>query len=119
MTAKDARIELERANSWVRQAVENALEMKAAASEIPVSLERLAASLRRVAAERIHGDVELLKPELDILRGRMNQLERLLDAAAAFYSASIAHATGSESGYYTFTGNRSEITPATHLRVRI
>ena len=119
VTAKDARMELERANTWVRQAVENALEMRAAASEIPASLERVAASLRCVAEQRIHGDMELLKPELDVLRGRMNQLERLLDAAAAFYSASVAHATGTESGCYTLTGRRSEKTPATYSGVHI
>lgn len=119
MTANDARMELERANTWVRQAVENALDMKAAASEIPASLERVAASLDRVAAVRIHGDMESLRPQLDVLRGRINQLQRLLDAAAAFYCGSLAHGGTSQACWYTPSGRRRETTPGTHLQVRM
>lgn len=104
MTAKEARLELERANTWLRQAVENALEMKAAASEIPASLARIADSLCCVAGMPIEGEIHLLKPELEVLRARMRQLETLLDGAAAFYCASIAHTRTVETRPYTAQG---------------
>jgi hypothetical protein len=110
VTAKKARLELERANGWLRQAVENALEMKAAASEIPASLERIADSLNSVAEAPIEGEAHMLRPELEVLRSRMRQLEMLLDGAAVFYCASIAHSRSADAESYTAQGAR--IAPA-------
>ena len=107
MTAKQARLELERANKWLRQAVENALEMKAAAIEIPASLERVADSLQSVAAAPIQGEIHPLEPELEVLRSRMRQLQSLLDGAAAFYCASIAQSRVAESASYAAPGGRA------------
>lgn len=104
MTAKEARLELERANKWLRQAVENALEMKAAASEIPASLERIADSVKSVAGASLEGEMRLLKPEIEVLQSRMQQLQTLLDGAAAFYCASIARSRGVEVNAYTAQG---------------
>jgi hypothetical protein len=107
VTAKQARLELERANTWLRQAVENALEMKAAASEIPTSLERIAHSLNSVAAASIEGETQSLKPELEVLRSRMGQLQMLLDGAAAFYCASIARSRAADALSYAAHGGRA------------
>jgi hypothetical protein len=106
VTARKARLELERANTWLRQAVENALEMKAAASEIPASLERIADSLNAVAEAPIEGEAQILIPELEVLRSRMRQLETLLEGAAAFYCASIAHSRSAATESYTAQGAR-------------
>lgn len=105
MTAKEARLELEQVNTWLRQAVENALEMKAAASEIPASLERVADCLSTVAESTIEDDPQLLLPQLQVMRSRMRQLQTLLDSAAAFYCASIARSRSGPSGSYTASGN--------------
>ncbi len=118
MTAKEARLELERANRWLCQAVENALEMKAAASEIPASLERIADSLNTVAGTAIEGEVQLLKPELEVFRSRMRQLETLLDGAAAFYCASIAHSRGVDANSYTVEGVRARAPVIHQLQLR-
>ncbi len=107
VTATEARSELQRANTWLRQAVENALEMKAAASEIPASLERIADSLNSVTIPPIDGDLHLLKSELEVLRSRMGQLQMLLDGAAAFYCASIAHGRSADAQSYTARGQRA------------
>lgn len=117
MTATEARSELQRANTWLRQAVENALEMKAAASEIPASLERIADSLNSVTAAPIEGDVHLLKSELEVLRSRMGQLQTLLDGAAAFYCASIAHARSADTQSYTAHGHRAIRVDIHHLQL--
>ncbi len=107
VTAKEARLELERANKWLRQAVENALEMKAAASEIPASLERIADSLNSVSLATIEGDVQSLRPELEVFRSRMRQLQSLLDGAAAFYCAAIARSRADSAETYTQQGVRA------------
>lgn len=117
MTAKKARLELERANVWLRRAVENALEMKAAASEIPASLERIADSLHAVAEAPIEGEAQILIPELEVLRSRMRQLETLLDGAAAFYCASIAHTRSADAESYTAQGSR--IAPAAFHQLQL
>lgn len=109
MTAKQARLELERANTWLRQAVENALEMKAAASEIPASLERIAQSLNSVGAGPIEGEMQSLRPELEVLGSRMRQLQTLLDGAAAFYCASIASSRATEGPSYSAHGARAAV----------
>jgi hypothetical protein len=116
VTATEARLELERANTWLRLAVENALEMKAAASEIPASLERIADSVNTVAGASLQGEMQLLKPELDVLRSRMRQLQTLLDSAAAFYCACIARSRGIETNAYT-AGGMVPATPAIHQLV--
>lgn len=118
MTTKDARLELEQANTWLRQAVENALEMKAAASEIPASLQRIADCLNSVASEPIEEDAHFLRPQLDVLQSRMRQLQTLLDSAAAFYCASIAHNRASDGDSYTAKGNRLVKTGTHQLEVR-
>ena len=118
MTAQQAQLELERANSWLRQAVENALEMKAAASEIPASLERIATSLDSVTAAPIEGDALLLRPELEVLRSRLGQLQSLLDGAAAFYCASIAHGRATDTEFYTPEGGRIRTSVLTPLRLK-
>jgi hypothetical protein len=78
--------------------------MKAAASEIPASLARIADSLNCIAGTPIEGEVQLLRPELDVLRTRMRQLETLLDGAAAFYCASIARSRDTGTQPYTAQG---------------
>jgi len=118
VTALEARLRLERANRWLRQAVENALEMKAVASEIPASLERIAESLGAVAGSPIEGEMQLLKPELDVLRSRMRQLQTLLDGAAAFYCASIAHSRVAEANAYTAQGVCAPAPPIHQLQLK-
>lgn len=117
MTAKQARLELERANKWLRQAVENALEMKAAASEIPASLERIAESLHSVGAGPIEGEMQSLRPELEVLRSRMRQLQTLLDGAAAFYCASIARSRAADGPSYAAHGGPAAAAAVHQLQV--
>lgn len=92
MNTKEARLHLERANASLSLAVENALEMKAAASEIPASLERVAESLNKVAAGVPKAELAVLAPQLRMLDARIRHLQTLLDAAAAFYCASLSKA---------------------------
>lgn len=119
MTANQAQEELQEANTLLRQALENALEMKAAATEIPVSLERIAQAITSVAQTPIEGDVNCLKPELAVLRTRMSQLQTLLDSAAAFYCASIARNRAGEGGGYMLDGSRAPSCAPPQLQVRI
>jgi hypothetical protein len=112
VTTKEARLELQRANTLLRRAVENALEMTAAAAEIPTSLERIAESITTVATAPIAGEVQSLKPELEVLRSRMGQLQNLLDGAAAFYCASIARRDPRDVSYAQHGG--PAILPAFH-----
>ncbi len=99
MTAEQARLALQRANTLVRRAVENALEMKAAATEIPASLQRVAEALNSVRHTGTE-DLRTLTPELDALRSRVRHLQTLLDSASSFYCASIAcSASQSSTGY--------------------
>ena len=119
MTANEAQEELQEANTLLRQAVENALEMKAAASEIPVSLERIAQTITTMAQRPIEGDVNCLKPELAVLRNRMRQLQTLLDGAAAFYCASISRNRAAEGGGYTQNGARAQAKVAPQLKIRV
>jgi hypothetical protein len=119
MTVTQAQTELQEANTWVRQAVENALEMKAAATEIPASLERIAHAIESVAMAPIEGDVNVLKPELEVLRTRMRQLQALLDGAAAFYCASIAHTRSQGAECYSATGTSINGSAAYQLQIRI
>ena len=106
MTGREAALELDQVNTWLRQAVENALEMKAAATEIPASLERIAEALDAVAAAPAIEDADVLKPKLDVLRSRMRQLQMLLDSAASFYCASIARSRAGARETYTASGTR-------------
>ncbi len=107
MTTKEARLELERANTCVRQVCENALEMKAAATEIPASLQRIADCLNNVAASPIQGNAAILVPHIELLRSRMREVELLLDSAAAFYCASISRARSIDTESYTPSGGRA------------
>lgn len=119
MTTKEARLELQRANACVRQAVENALEMKAAASEIPSSLERIAKAIESIAAEPIEGDVNALKPELEVLRSRMRQLQVLLDSAAVFYCVSIRHGRTIANGTYSADGTQTAGVTVHQMQIRL
>ena len=107
MTTKEARLELEQANTCVRKVFENALEMKAAASEIPVSLQQIAECLNNVVAEPIQGDLTILAPDIELLRSRMRQIQMLLDSAAAFYCGSISKARSIDTESYTASGART------------
>jgi hypothetical protein len=91
--------------------------MKAAASEIPASLQRIADCVNNVAAARIQGDATVLTPHLEVLRSRMRQLEILLDSAAAFYCASISRARTIESESYTASGGRAAGVDIHQLRI--
>jgi hypothetical protein len=102
LNTKEARSHLERANASLSIAVENALEMKAAASEIPASLERVAASLNKVAAGVSQAEITVLAPQLRMLDARMRHLQTLLDAAAAFYCASLSKAREGSGCYDAF-----------------
>ena len=119
MTAHEAHEGLQEANFLLRRAVENALEMKAAATEIPASLEQVAEAITRIAQSPIEGDANCLKPELAVLRTRMCELQALLDGAAAFYCASIGRKRAHEDGGYTHRGLRAQNSNPSQLEVRI